>query len=826
MATTGFFDPFGSSGGGGGGIGPQGPRGPKGEKGDPGETGPQGPAGTPGVDGKDGAAGKSAYQTWLDLGNVGTEEDFLATLKGEKGDKGDTGAQGIQGERGAVGPTGPQGEQGIPGEKGEKGDTGEQGPQGIQGEQGPQGIQGIQGPQGEQGPKGEDGKDGAQGEKGEKGDTGETGPAGPQGPQGMQGEQGPQGEKGETGAPGTDGAKGEKGDAGEPGQDGISITDATIDERGHLILTPSYGPLMDAGYVKGKDGTSINLKGSFDTPSELPTSGQTVGDSYLIQGHIWVYVNESGAGIVNGFKDAGNIQGPQGNEGRGIVSAYVTEAGVLAFVYNDSDTPQELGNIKGPKGDTGERGPQGETGPKGETGAQGPQGIQGIQGPQGETGQTGERGEKGETGPQGIQGIPGPQGEQGPQGQQGPEGPQGQQGEQGPQGIQGIQGPQGEKGDPGPKLASTVIPFTLYASRWVQTASGEFTYEYNNAAVKESDFIDFGPAIGINQDQLNDLLSAKMVLHAMSDGTVTFKGYGERPTGDVPMLLVIEGSLLDISQQWAVDDQLSEVSENPVQNKVLAKTVREITDGVDDAHTQFLSAINSTSASYNELLLGVITKPNGYTNSTILSNGVILVGTDGSQTGSGGQLHVTVRNTIPAGDYIFSGCNGGSSQTYYMRLINAENGDVLATTYGMGKEVHLDADTKVEVVIAATAGTVLTDKEFKPMLVNAKIKNTEFSPRCCYTETTMERGGIDYVLKEGWEKCVCEVTLINRNTSQLEAKYTIVVDINSNTDTVSVVYKDEAMEGDLNHWIATLGGYKVLRLNKWDADFILNATYY
>ena len=33
--------------------------------------------------------GKSAYQSWLDLGNTGTEQDFIASLKGAKGDKGD-----------------------------------------------------------------------------------------------------------------------------------------------------------------------------------------------------------------------------------------------------------------------------------------------------------------------------------------------------------------------------------------------------------------------------------------------------------------------------------------------------------------------------------------------------------------------------------------------------------------------------------------------------------------------------------------------------------------------------------------------------------------
>ena len=42
----------------------------------------QGPAGSPG---KDGTNGKSAYQIWLDNGNVGTEEEYLESLKGSDG---------------------------------------------------------------------------------------------------------------------------------------------------------------------------------------------------------------------------------------------------------------------------------------------------------------------------------------------------------------------------------------------------------------------------------------------------------------------------------------------------------------------------------------------------------------------------------------------------------------------------------------------------------------------------------------------------------------------------------------------------------------------
>lgn len=62
--------------------GPQGEEGPQGEQGIQGDTGPQG---LPGADGSDGADGKSAYQVWLEEGNVGSEQDFLDSLRGEPG---------------------------------------------------------------------------------------------------------------------------------------------------------------------------------------------------------------------------------------------------------------------------------------------------------------------------------------------------------------------------------------------------------------------------------------------------------------------------------------------------------------------------------------------------------------------------------------------------------------------------------------------------------------------------------------------------------------------------------------------------------------------
>lgn len=53
-----------------------------------------------------GEPGKSAYEIAVEHGFVGSEEEWLASLKGEKGDKGDKGDRGEQGLPGKDGADG------------------------------------------------------------------------------------------------------------------------------------------------------------------------------------------------------------------------------------------------------------------------------------------------------------------------------------------------------------------------------------------------------------------------------------------------------------------------------------------------------------------------------------------------------------------------------------------------------------------------------------------------------------------------------------------------------------------------------------------------
>lgn len=80
-----------------------------------------------------GSNGKSAYEIWLELGNEGSEDEFIASLKGPKGDTGTQGAPGTPGKDGSNGQKGDKGEPGAKGDKGEPGTPGADGADGVDG---------------------------------------------------------------------------------------------------------------------------------------------------------------------------------------------------------------------------------------------------------------------------------------------------------------------------------------------------------------------------------------------------------------------------------------------------------------------------------------------------------------------------------------------------------------------------------------------------------------------------------------------------------------------------------------------------------------------
>ena len=78
--------------------------------------------------------------------------------------------------------------------------------------------------------------------------------------------------------------------------------------------------------LKGSDGTSVNILGSYNTLEELETAHPTgnVGDAYIVQGDMYVWCVDS-----NSWENVGNIQGPTGADG---TSSY------LHIRYSDDGT--------------------------------------------------------------------------------------------------------------------------------------------------------------------------------------------------------------------------------------------------------------------------------------------------------------------------------------------------------------------------------------------------------------------------------------------------------------------------------------------------------
>ncbi len=173
------------------------------------------------------------------------------------------------------------------------------------------------------------------GSTGPQGDTGDVGPAGPAGPEGIQGEQG----TAATVAVGTvtTGEAGTSVSISNSGTSGAAVLDFTI-PRGAVGEPGEIGPEGPQGPQgpRGDDGASVVLKGAVNTFSDLP-GGATEGDLYIVEndgnGYVW-----SGAEWVN----VGQIRGPKGNTGA-QGPAGPAPAGTGAVVVNNGAVGTPVG---------------------------------------------------------------------------------------------------------------------------------------------------------------------------------------------------------------------------------------------------------------------------------------------------------------------------------------------------------------------------------------------------------------------------------------------------------------------------------------------------
>lgn len=530
-----------------------------------------------------------------------------------------------------------------------------------------------------------------------------------------------------------------------------------------------------------------------------------------------------------GSGGGGGTPGRDGQDGNGITSIVFKSStgGTTPGIPGATDTYQINYTKSDPTTFTVKNG---NTGPQGPIGAKGDKGDKGDQGEKGETGATGPQGPQGETGPQGEAG---PQGPQGPTGAIGPQGPAGN-------GIVSItkassvgnldtytilytngntdslyilNGTDGADGDDGVGVSSATIDatqhliltltnantvdagsvalkstqysFALNTANWILQQDGSWDYTVTNADVTASNFIDIGPAIGITENQLNALLASKLIIQSVGTGSVVLKAYGEKPSIDIPMLLVIEGTYQSITPTITVDDQFSTASTNPVENRVITNALNDKASqaDLDSVNAKF----NFLDLSENLLSLGVLTIGTGYSGAK-RSNGSVIVSADGSQLSSTGSFEIKTEMTLPAGTYKFSGCPNGSSSTFYMSLYEDGGAKICSVNNGSVATFTLSAPTKLLVIITATDGTVFTDELFYPMVVNTMVESPEFGRNSGdgSIKTICGRDRIDIVIDDSYAYQLLEVTVISRNApGQVikEARYWIETSSGVNSTT-------------------------------------------
>lgn len=309
--------------------GPEGPQGPAGNDGAPGTPGAAGADGEDGAPGATGATGKSAYTSAVEGGFVGTEVEWIASLKGATGDQGIQGPKGDTGDAGADGATGATGADGksayqVAVDEGFVGDeaawlltlVGPAGADGADGAQGPKGDTGDAGTPGATGSTGADGKSAYQVAV----DDGFVGDetawlASLVGPQGTQGNPGTAGADGDDGAPGVDGRtilNGTTAPGAGLGEDG----DFYIDTVAHNLYGPKttgawgsatslVGPQGTAG-ADGTDGLMIR------TGTGAPAGGLgNDGDFYIDTATHEIY----GPKTTGAWGSATSLVGPAGSDG-------------------------------------------------------------------------------------------------------------------------------------------------------------------------------------------------------------------------------------------------------------------------------------------------------------------------------------------------------------------------------------------------------------------------------------------------------------------------------------------------------------------------------
>ncbi|MNK89199.1 Collagen triple helix repeat protein [compost metagenome] len=183
--------------------------------------------------------------------------------------------------------------------------------------------------------------------------------------------------------------------------DGLYAAQGGIGPEGPVGPAGPAGPVGPQGPAgaDGADGTSLTFKGAADDVSELPATGNTEGDAWIVDSHVWIFTGGTfvDGGPISGPAGPEGPEGPEGPAGIRILGTLPDEQslptvdnvpGDAYFVQNHLWVFVEIANAWVDMGDFS--GPIGPQGPIGVTGAQGPQGNPGVAGADGADGDDGD----------------------------------------------------------------------------------------------------------------------------------------------------------------------------------------------------------------------------------------------------------------------------------------------------------------------------------------------------------------------------------------------------------------------------------------------------
>lgn len=86
----------------------------------------------------------------------------------------------------------------------------------------------------------------------------------------------------------------------------------------------------------------------------------------------------------------------------------------------------------------------------------------------------------------------------------------------------------------------TTLSVTLASASWAGTAA-PYTYTISNSAITATSTQEVSPATDITADQLTALQSANIIDGGQAAGSMTLKAFGEKPSVDIPVRIIVKG---------------------------------------------------------------------------------------------------------------------------------------------------------------------------------------------------------------------------------------------------------------------------------------------